>query len=61
MNESARNPIPSQEEIAICAYLIWQHEGRPQGLDKAHWDQAEVQLIVCHAHDQWISAIRGKD
>jgi hypothetical protein len=50
------NRIPTQEEIAICAYLIWKHEKCPEGLDKVHWDQAEEQLIVCHAHDQWTSA-----
>ena len=53
MTEQTR--IPSKEEIAICAYLIWEYEGHPEGLDKVHWHQAEEQLIVCHAHDGWMA------
>jgi len=49
------NQFPSKEEIAVCAFLLWEHEGRPNGRDKVHWHQAETQLIVCHAHDQWMS------
>jgi hypothetical protein len=55
MNASGQNQGLSEQEIAICAYLIWEHEGRPKNLDKVHWDQAEEQLIVCHAHDEWIA------
>jgi len=58
MNETVEMHGPTKEEIAICAYLIWQHEGWPENRDKLHWDQAEVQLTVCHAHDRWISAQR---
>jgi hypothetical protein len=50
MNESDQNRIPSgpsQEDIAICAFLIWEQEGRPEGRDKAHWEQAEAQLAAC--------------
>ena len=55
MNEPAQKRMPSEEEIAICAFLIWEHEGRPEGLDKVYWDQAEKQLIVCHVHDHWMA------
>jgi len=58
MNEPRQNQIPAEEEIAICAYLIWKHEGQPEKMDKVHWDQAEEQLIVCHAHDHWMSTCR---
>jgi len=53
MNEPGQTQGPSEDEIAICAYLIWEDEGRPENLDKVHWDQAEVQLTVCDAHDHW--------
>jgi len=46
---------PSEHQIATCAYLIWEHEGRPHGRDKTHWEQARAQLIACHEHDQWLS------
>jgi hypothetical protein len=37
---------PSREEIAFCAYCIYETEGRPQGKDQEHWLQAEAQLIA---------------
>lgn len=27
---------PTPEEIAICAYAIWEREGRPEGCDTEH-------------------------
>jgi hypothetical protein len=44
---------PTDEEIAQCAYLIWEREGRPAGRAKEHWLQAETQLTACRAHDGW--------
>ena len=41
-NQTAIQPIP--EQIAMCAYLIWEKEGRPQGRHESHWLQAENQL-----------------
>jgi hypothetical protein len=60
MDEHGKDQGPTEEEIAICAYLIWKHEGQPGGLDKVHWDQAEEQLIVCHAHESWMDAVRSR-
>ena len=37
---------PSQEEIARCAYLIWESEGCIHGRDVEYWIQAERQLIA---------------
>jgi hypothetical protein len=45
--------VPSQDEIAYCAYLIWEREGRPQGRERDHWLQAETQLLATRAHDEW--------
>lgn len=46
---------PTHEEIAECAYLIWEKEGCPEGRDMDHWCQAELQLAAIHtlgiAHD----------
>jgi hypothetical protein len=33
-----------QEIIALCAYYIWEQEGRPEGKHEAHWRQAEAQM-----------------
>jgi len=42
---------PTHEEIAGCAYLIWEREGRPQGCEEAHWLQAEMQLRAVRKQD----------
>jgi len=45
-NESNGNSAPHPEpgRIAICAYFIWEQEGRPDDCDLTHWLQAELQL-----------------
>jgi len=45
---------PTPSEIAVCAYLIWEKEGRPAGRVRDHWLQAEAQLRACRAHDESI-------
>lgn len=44
---------PTPEEIANCAYLIWEKEGRPPGREREYWLQAETQLLAMRAHDGW--------
>lgn len=51
MNETGKNP--SEEETAICAYLIWEQEGKPDGQHHTHWSNAQTQLMACNAHDAW--------
>ena len=46
---------PTPEAIAVCAYLIWEKEGRPVGRDAAHWLQAESQLLADHCHEQAVA------
>ena len=36
---------PTQEQISQRAYEIWVSEGRPEGQDRLHWDQAEQELF----------------
>jgi len=50
MNDHGGNP--SDEEIASCAYLIWEQEGKPEGQHHVHWSNAENKLMACHAHDE---------
>lgn len=42
----------THEEIARCAYYIWESEGRPEGRDVEHWLQAELQLQADRALDK---------
>lgn len=37
---------PTYDEIAVCAYSIWQQEERPTERALDHWLQAELQLVV---------------
>ena len=41
----------SPEDIAACAYLIWEKEGKPHGRAAEHWFQAETMLRAMHAAD----------
>ena len=46
---------PDHSEIAVCAFFIWEAEGRPEGRGKEHWLQAEMQLEATGAHEKWVS------
>lgn len=46
---------PTTEEIAQCAYLIWEKEGKQPGRDREYWMQAETQLRATRAHNGWTS------
>jgi hypothetical protein len=41
---AASAPAITTEEIARRAYAIWEGQGRPAGMEKEHWLQAETQL-----------------
>jgi len=35
---------PTHDEIALCAYSLWEQQGRPQNQEVEIWLQAETQL-----------------
>jgi hypothetical protein len=41
----------NSEEIAVFAYCIWEHEGRPDGRALDHWLEAERQLLATRAQN----------
>ena len=53
-----RNTV-TPTEIALCAYAIWDKEGRPQGHATEHWLQAEAQLKLDHQQDSHRSVKRA--
>jgi hypothetical protein len=56
-NQPNRNQVPvepSEEANAIYAYMNWEAEGRPDGRDISHWEQAEEQLLARYAHDRLV-------
>ena len=34
----------TRDQIAERAFEIWEHEGKPQGRDREHWERAEAEL-----------------
>ena len=41
----------TEDEIAVCAYFIWEQEGKPIGRAPDHWFQAELQLAASLWHE----------
>ena len=41
----------THDEIAVCAYFIWEQEGKPEGRALDHWLQAELQLAASLWHE----------
>ncbi len=39
--------LNSEEQVRLRAYELWQLEGCPNARDKAHWYQAERELLQC--------------
>jgi len=39
----------SDDDIRMEAYLLWLNAGRPDGMDQAHWFEAERRLRARHA------------
>jgi hypothetical protein len=37
-------PSPTQHQIAVRAYQLWEEKGRPDGKDREDWFEAERQL-----------------
>ena len=47
MNRSNIAPLqhePTHDEIALCAFLLWEKEGRQPGRESTYWLEAEAQL-----------------
>lgn len=40
-----------EDEIAECAYFIWESEGHPIGREAEHWHQAQMQVCLSHVQD----------
>ena len=49
MNEP--NLRPTHEEVAVCAYFIYEAEGRPEDRALSHWLQAETQIVAARLDD----------
>jgi Protein of unknown function (DUF2934) len=42
----------TEDEIKVCAYFIWEQEGKPVGRALDHWLQAELQLAASLWHEE---------
>lgn len=48
MNSSPFSKEPGHDEIAMCAFLIWEREGRQSGRETAYWLQAEGEIRAAY-------------
>jgi hypothetical protein len=56
MDHSDNRSHITQDQIALCAYFIWEQEGKPLGRALDHWLQAELQLAASLWHESiWYS------
>ena len=46
---SARHEGDLQQRIQQRAYQLWESEGRPEGREQAHWQQAQRELTAQRA------------
>ena len=49
---------PSEEEIRVRSYLIWEREGQPEGKSQEHWLRAKAELEAEFEAD-WRAASMG--
>ena len=47
--ESTPAPAPTQDQIAVLAYTLWQQRGCPDGSPDVDWLQAEAELMAKHS------------
>ncbi|HEY0281106.1 MAG TPA: DUF2934 domain-containing protein [Rhizomicrobium sp.] len=51
---------PSEDEIRIRSYLIWEREGRPEGKAAEHWLQAKAELETEFEADWHAASLEGE-
>jgi hypothetical protein len=44
MHTTTQHAVLNHDEIARCAYLLWECEGKPTGRDQEYWFRAQDQL-----------------
>ena len=49
--QSSSSDQTAHEEVAVCSYLIWEHEGCKDGHDVEDWLQAERQLQAMRSQE----------
>ena len=50
--------LPNHDEIALCAFLIWEKEGRQPSREQTYWLQAEAQLRNTRQHQADLAAAK---
>lgn len=48
--------LPTHDEIALCAFLLWEKEGRQSGRETTYWLQAEAQLRMARQQEAELAA-----
>ncbi|MGC9953084.1 MAG: DUF2934 domain-containing protein [Rhizomicrobium sp.] len=51
---------PSEDEIRIRSYLIWERDGRPEGKSEEHWLRAKAELEAEFEADWRAASLEGE-
>ena len=51
---------PSEDEIRMRSYLIWEREGRLEGKDREHWLQAKAELDAEYEAERRAASLEGE-
>jgi hypothetical protein len=43
--------MAKEDEIRARAYVLWEQQGRPDGLHEAHWEQARREIAKGDANE----------
>ena len=51
---------PSEDDIRVRSYLIWEREGCPEGKAEEHWQQAKAELEAEFEADWRAASLEGE-
>ncbi len=59
LNTAAAPHEPTRDEIALCAFLIWEKDGRQPGRETTYWLEAETQLRQARQQQAQLAATKS--
>lgn len=58
-NSATTPQEPTHDEIALCAFLLWEKEGRQPGRETTYWLQAEAQVKLTRQQQTQLDAAKA--
>ncbi len=59
MNQAKIQSEPTHDEIALCAFLLWEKDGRQSGRETTYWLQAEAQVKLTRQQEAELVAAKS--